>query len=100
MLARLRALARNLAIYGIGDVAASIASFLLLPLYVQYLTPTDYGAIGLLLSAEVVAKIVFAWGLDGAFMRLYYDCRTDTSGRAREHALLVPAVANGLASRC
>ncbi len=76
MLARLRALARNLAIYGMGDVAASIASFLLLPLYVQYLTLTDYGAIGLLLSAEVVAKIVFRWGLDGAFMRLYYDCRT------------------------
>lgn len=77
MLGRLRALARNLAIYGIGDVAASIVSFLLLPLYVRYLTPADYGAIGLLLSGEVVAKIVFRMGLDGAFMRLYYDCRTD-----------------------
>jgi O-antigen/teichoic acid export membrane protein len=77
VLGRLRGLARNLAIYGIGDVAASIVSFLLLPLYVHYLTPTDYGAIGLLLSGEVIAKIVFRMGVDGAFMRLFYDCRTD-----------------------
>ena len=99
MLARLRALARNLAIYGIGDVAASIVSFLLLPLYVHYLTPTDYGAIGLLLSAEVVAKIVFQRGASTA-----RSCAsTTTAARATSGSvlasthLLVPAAANGLA---
>jgi O-antigen/teichoic acid export membrane protein len=77
VLARLRTLARNLAIYGLGDVATNIVSFLLLPLYVHFLTPSDYGAIALLYSVEVVAKILFRWGIDASFMRFWYDCETD-----------------------
>lgn len=74
MLARLRQLTRNLAIYGLGDVATNIIGFLLLPLYVHFLTPRDYGAIALLYSVEIVAKIIFRWGIDAAFMRFWYDC--------------------------
>ena len=77
MLARLRALGKSVGVYGLGDVATSAISFLLLPLYARFLTPEDYGAIGLLLSVEVVAKILFRFGLDGSFMRLYYDCHDD-----------------------
>lgn len=97
VLARLRALATNLAFYGLGDVATSIASFLLLPLYVRFLSPTDYGAIGLLLSVEVVAKIVFRWGIDAAFMRLYFDCDTDADRQRLASTLFwFLAAANGL----
>ena len=81
MLDRLRSLGKSFTVYGLGDVATSIISFLLLPLYARFLTPEDYGAIGLLLSVEVVAKIVFRFGLDAAFMRLYFDCPDD---RARQ----------------
>ena len=80
MLQRLVALFRNLAIYGLGDAATSIVGFLLLPVYTRFLTPTDYGVIGLLLTVEVVAKIVFRWGVDASFMRLYFD-RDDGGGR-------------------
>lgn len=82
MLQRLIALFRNVAIYGLGDVATSIVSFLLLPVYVRYLTPEDYGVIALLLSVEVVSKIVFRWGVDASFMRLYFDC-PDEAARQR-----------------
>lgn len=78
---RLASLGRNLAIYGVGDVATSVISFLLLPLYVRYLTPEDYGVLSLLLTVEVVAKIVFRWGIDASFMRLYYDCETEDDRR-------------------
>jgi O-antigen/teichoic acid export membrane protein len=78
VLARLSALGKNLAIYGLGDVANNIVSFLLLPLYVHFLTPADYGVISLLAVVEIVAKIVFRWGVDASFMRLYYDCETET----------------------
>jgi O-antigen/teichoic acid export membrane protein len=78
VLARLSALGKNLAIYGLGDVANNIVSFLLLPLYVHFLTPADYGVISLLAVVEIVAKIIFRWGVDAAFMRLYYDCESDT----------------------
>lgn len=74
MLVRVKSLFRNLAIYGLGDVATSLISLLLLPVYTRYLTPSDYGIIAMLLTIEAAAKILFRWGVDTAFMRLYYDC--------------------------
>lgn len=79
---RIVSLFRNLTIYGLGDVATSLVNFLLLPIFVRHLTPIDYGVLGLLQSLEVVAKIVFRFGLDGSFMRMSFDC-DDTSARQR-----------------
>ena len=73
MFQKIRELAKNLAIYGLGDVAISVINLLLLPVYVRYLSPADYGALALLGSVEVVAKIFFRWGLDGSFMRFFYE---------------------------
>jgi O-antigen/teichoic acid export membrane protein len=74
LFAKIRELSKNMAIYGLGDVAISIVNFFLLGLYVKYLSAEDYGVLGLLGSVEVVAKIVFRFGLDGSFMRFFYDC--------------------------
>jgi O-antigen/teichoic acid export membrane protein len=74
VLARLKNLFGNLAIYGLGDVVTSIVSLLLLPVFTSYLTPTDYGVIFMLLTVEAITKVLFRWGVDTAFMRLYYDC--------------------------
>lgn len=82
MLARVKGLFRNIAIYGLGDVATSIVSLLLLPVFTSYLTPADYGIITMLLTIEAVTKVLFRWGVDTAFMRLYYDC-SDQQARQR-----------------
>ncbi|CAN5854333.1 N/A [soil metagenome] len=71
---KLRELSRGLAIYGLGDVAVQVMNFLLLPLYVLYLSRADYGVIALLAAVEAPAKLFFRWGIDGAFMRFWYDC--------------------------
>jgi O-antigen/teichoic acid export membrane protein len=76
---RIKNLFQNLAVYGLGDAATSIASLLLLPIYTRYLTPEDYGVITMLLMVEAVAKVTFRWGVDTAFMRLYYDCKDQFS---------------------
>jgi O-antigen/teichoic acid export membrane protein len=76
VLQKIRTLFANVVIYGVGDAATQVISFLLLPIYVRYLSPDDYGVLSLLLTAEVVTKILFRWGIDASFMRLYYDCRT------------------------
>jgi O-antigen/teichoic acid export membrane protein len=76
---KIRELSTDLAIYGFGDVAISIINFLLLPIYLQYLTPEDYGALALLGSVEVIAKIFFRWGLDGSFMRYLYEYEENAS---------------------
>jgi O-antigen/teichoic acid export membrane protein len=74
VLKRVKELFRNLVIYGLGDVTTSLVSLLLLPVFTRYLTTSDYGVITMLLTIEAVTKVVFRWGVDTAFMRLYYDC--------------------------
>ena len=78
---RLRELSKNITIYGLGDVAVSIVSFFLLPIFVDYLDARDYGVLAILGSIEVVGKIVFRFGLDGSFMRFFYDCEFIEDGR-------------------
>lgn len=80
MFQKLKALTVNLTVYGVGDVAVQSASFLLLPLYVRVLSPTDYGVIAVLVIVEQILRVVYRWGLDASFMRFYYDC-PDTASR-------------------
>ncbi len=81
MFQRLKDLGRDLAVYGAGDVATQAISFLLLPVYVRFLSPGDYGVLALLLMVEMLAKILFRWGVDSSFMRMYYDCPDQPSRR-------------------
>ena len=81
MFQKLRELSKNLAIYGLGDVAIQVVNFALLGIYVQYLSKEDYGILALLGSVEAVTKLFFRWGVDGSFMRFWYDCPDD---RARQ----------------
>jgi O-antigen/teichoic acid export membrane protein len=82
VLSRLKALFRNSALYGLGDASTSLVSLLLLRIYTKYLSPEDYGIIAMLLTIEALAKILFRWGVDTAFMRMYYDC-ADAPARQR-----------------
>lgn len=79
---KIKELGKQLAIYGAGDVAISAVNLLLLPVYVRYLSERDYGILGLLGAVEVIAKILFRWGLDGSFMRFYYES-DEPGGRRR-----------------
>jgi len=79
---KIRRLFADLVIYGLGDVATTLVGFLLLPVFTRILSPAEYGVWGLLLTVELVAKIVFRWGVDAAFMRFYYDC-ADHEARRR-----------------
>ena len=81
MFHRLKTLLTHTVTYGLGDVATSLASLLLLPIFTRYLSPVEFGIIALLLSVEAVTKVLFRWGIDSAFLRLSYDCADD---RARQ----------------
>ena len=81
MFAKLRELSKNLAIYGLGDVCHPDRQLPLLGVFVQYLSKEDYGILALLGSVEAVTKLFFRWGVDGSFMRFWYDCADD---RARQ----------------
>jgi O-antigen/teichoic acid export membrane protein len=74
LLAQLRMLGSHSAIFGAADVFSRVISFLLIPLYLSYLTPVDFRDLALLLLLGAVAKVAFRLGLDGGFFRTYYDC--------------------------
>jgi O-antigen/teichoic acid export membrane protein len=70
-------LVEHSAIYGAADVVPYLVNFLLLPVFTSYLSPDDYGALGILLLFGVLAKILFRMGLDSGFFRIYYDLKEE-----------------------
>jgi O-antigen/teichoic acid export membrane protein len=78
---KIRELSKNITIYGLGDVAVSIVSFFLLSIWVDFFNARDYGVMGILGAIEVIAKIVFRFGLDGSFMRFFYDYEGEAERR-------------------
>jgi O-antigen/teichoic acid export membrane protein len=69
----LRSLLRASTLYTAGNIAPKIGAFLLLPIYVRFLTQEEYGALALLTSLAGILAIVYHLGLDSAVMRLHFD---------------------------
>lgn len=68
---------KHSAVYGVGQIFARLASFLLLPVYTSYLRPTDYGAIAMLdLMGGMLATLVVS-GILQAVNRYYFDAGSD-----------------------
>lgn len=68
------------AIYAIGVMVGKAASFLMLPVYTRYLTPTDYGTLQLIdLTIEVVSIVAGSRLGSGIFH--FYHLAVDDEGR-------------------
>ncbi len=77
-----RRLGRQTAIYGLAVVLGRAVSFLMLPVYTRYLSPSDYGIISLLDLTVDVAAIFFTAGATSGVQRFYFKT-SDPAGRAR-----------------
>lgn len=73
MLAHIKALIKQSAIYGVGNILIQGARFLLLPIYTQFLSTTDYGILSILGTYSSILGILFRLGMDGAATRLHFD---------------------------
>lgn len=80
--ASFRRLGREAMIYGLGVILGRAVSFLMLPVYTRYLSPSDYGIIQLLDLTVDVAAIFFTAGATSGVQRFYYKT-TDPAARAR-----------------
>ena len=67
-------------IYGIGGAAQRLVGFLLLPWMTRYLTPADYGVVGLLAVLPALLMPVFTFGL-GASVGVCYFAAEDPMRR-------------------
>ncbi len=91
--AELKKLAQHSAIYGVADVVPYLVNFGLMPVFTTYLSPANYGALGILLLFGVLTKIFFRSGLDSGFFRIYYEQKTDHDKKLLATTLFVTAFA-------
>jgi len=68
-------------IYAIGNVSRQLVGFLMLPLYTHYLTPADYGVVGLLTFALALLEPFFGARLGEAMLKFYYEATEDKQRR-------------------
>ena len=60
-------------LYAIGTVARQLVGFLMLPIYTRYLSPADYGAVGLLTLTLALLEPFLGMRLGGAISKFYFD---------------------------
>lgn len=59
--------------YGIGSILNRFISFLLLPLFTSYLTPTDYGVSSILGWMTFLVTPIFSLGIGSAMAPVYFE---------------------------
>ncbi len=70
-----RHLARDSAIYGGADFASKVIVFLTFPLIATAISPSEFGALELLLTATALLAIATNCGLNNALHRYYWDAQ-------------------------
>jgi len=68
----LRRLATTGAAYTASSVLSKLIAVFLLPIYTNYLTPSDYGAAEVMLASVIAASIIIRFGVIEAILRFYY----------------------------
>ncbi len=81
MAASIRKLARHSLIYGLGHTLTRALSFLLLPLYTNYLPQEQFGLASLLFGYLSIMTIVYGFGIDAALLRYYVPSASSAEKR-------------------
>jgi O-antigen/teichoic acid export membrane protein len=71
MKSRLRSLASDTMIYGVSTIAGRFLTFMLTPIYSNYLSGREYGDVIYIFSIIAFMNIVYSFGMDSAFFRFY-----------------------------
>jgi O-antigen/teichoic acid export membrane protein len=74
---QIKRLGKHSAIYGVGGLIQRIVAVLLLPLYTRYLSPSDYGAIEVLVALTAVVFALLRAGIQSSFFRFYFNAESD-----------------------
>lgn len=60
-------------IYAVGNISRQLVGFIMLPIYTRYLSPADYGVIGLLVFSLSLIDILFGARLAGIIPKFYHQ---------------------------
>lgn len=64
-------------LYTIGNIMPKIASFILVPIYSRFLTPSDYGITSSMSVLTTILGIIFTLAVERSINRLYFDYHTE-----------------------
>lgn len=60
-------------IYGLATVLPRMFSFILVPIYTQYLPTEEYGKVSVIFAWMMFFNVILAYGMETAFFRFYND---------------------------
>ncbi len=72
---------RQFSTYGVGSISQSALRFILVPVYLSFLEPSEFGVISLLLVVASIVTIVAGAGALSGLHRLYYEVDVDEKRR-------------------
>jgi len=75
----LNKLLKDTSIYTVGSIIPKAASFLLLPIYTEYLSPDQYGIVNSMQVIQGLLLVLFSLTLERAIYRLYWDYESEES---------------------
>jgi O-antigen/teichoic acid export membrane protein len=78
MLPDLKQLGKQTAIYGIGDVIGRLSTFLLLPIYTNFLSLGEFGTLEIFYMTSAILTIFLGRQLSHAALRFYFEYDTQT----------------------
>jgi len=67
--AKLKSLAGDTVLYGLGNMVPRLLNFFLLPLHTRFFRPDEYGVFTYLMSIVAVLNIVYTFGMETAYFR-------------------------------
>lgn len=70
-------LLKNAIIYSLGRVLPQAVNFVLLPIYSDYLSPTQYGIIESMVVFSTMLTVVLSFGTERSMFRIYYDYKEE-----------------------
>ena len=69
-------------IFGVGGIIGQLVPFILLPLYTNYLTPSDYGTLEIIfLASEIISTVFLVGGIRLAAMTFYKQAENEENRR-------------------
>ncbi|MDL2124700.1 MAG: oligosaccharide flippase family protein [Deltaproteobacteria bacterium] len=77
MFNKIKKLGGESVIYGLGDALYKTVTFFLLPIYLKYLTPSDYGVLESALVTRSLAILLLSLGVSSAFFRYYFKAGSE-----------------------
>lgn len=71
---------KHSSIYAFGNLSRQLVGFIMLPVYTRFLSPADYGVVGLLIFMVTLIELIFGARMFHAVPKFYYEQKDKQTG--------------------